>query len=114
MLLDDNEAAAYVPQHGPSDPVAGLMVNGPQGKAPIALDYLHAVHPDTGLEVVFTPGEALPEWAQDVQDERRYKRPEPAAKPEPATSAKGKQSIRAAQRTKADRKPPEQDISGVA
>lgn len=28
----------------------------------IATDYVHTVHPETGLEVVFVPGEALPDW----------------------------------------------------
>lgn len=27
--------------------------------------YVHAVNPDTALEVVFLPGEALPAWAVD-------------------------------------------------
>lgn len=25
--------------------------------------YLYAVHPDTGLDITFVPGEALPAWA---------------------------------------------------
>jgi hypothetical protein len=29
----------------------------------VATDYLHLVHPDTGLDVVFVPGEAIPQWA---------------------------------------------------
>ncbi|RFA14515.1 hypothetical protein B7R22_09855 [Subtercola boreus] len=29
----------------------------------IVQDYLTAVHPDTGLDVVFVPGEAAPDWA---------------------------------------------------
>jgi hypothetical protein len=30
----------------------------------IAQDYVHTIHPDTGIEVVFVPGEALPAWAR--------------------------------------------------
>lgn len=29
----------------------------------IATDYVHTTHPDTGLQVVFVPGERLPAWA---------------------------------------------------
>ncbi|MDO8338433.1 MAG: hypothetical protein Q7T15_09300 [Microcella sp.] len=29
----------------------------------IAADYVHTKHPDTGLQVVFVPGETLPAWA---------------------------------------------------
>lgn len=28
--------------------------------------YLHAVHPDHGEPVVYTPGQALPEWVRDA------------------------------------------------
>lgn len=28
----------------------------------VARDFVHAVHPETGLDVVFVPGEALPTW----------------------------------------------------
>ncbi len=33
-------------------------------------DYLHTTHPETGVEVVFVPGEALPEWALAVQQKK--------------------------------------------
>ncbi|WP_438353702.1 hypothetical protein [Microbacterium sp. CJ88] len=29
----------------------------------IAQTYINAVHPDTGVDVVFIPGEAIPTWA---------------------------------------------------
>jgi len=45
---------------------AGLTTGG--GAERISLGYLHTVHPDTGLEVVFVPGEALPAWAVEVQN----------------------------------------------
>ena len=35
----------------------------------ICQDYLHVVHPDTGLDVVFIPGEALPDWLVGVRHE---------------------------------------------
>jgi hypothetical protein len=28
----------------------------------LATDYIHTTHPDTGLDVVFVPGEAVPDW----------------------------------------------------
>ncbi|UKA57512.1 hypothetical protein [Arthrobacter sp. FW306-2-2C-D06B] len=34
----------------------------------IAHDYVHCTHPETGLEVVFMPGEALPDFAAAVQE----------------------------------------------
>ncbi|MEU0150901.1 hypothetical protein [Micromonospora fulviviridis] len=33
------------------------------GGAPISPAYVYAVHPDSGDEVVFVPGELLPDWA---------------------------------------------------
>lgn len=41
-------------------------------------DYLRAVHPDTGLDVVFVPGEALPDWAAETQTTRQTPAPPPA------------------------------------
>lgn len=35
----------------------------------IAADYVHTTHPDTGVDVTFIPGEALPEWARSPQTE---------------------------------------------
>jgi hypothetical protein len=34
----------------------------------IATDYGHTVHPETGEDVVFIPGEALPDWVVAVAD----------------------------------------------
>jgi hypothetical protein len=35
----------------------------PSGPAPrIATDWVHTTHPETGLDVVFKAGEALPDW----------------------------------------------------
>jgi hypothetical protein len=46
----------------------GLTNGG--GADRISQGFLHVVHPDTGNEVVFVPGEALPDWAVTVQKER--------------------------------------------
>lgn len=35
----------------------------------IATDYVHTTHPDTGVDVTFIPGEALPEWARSPKTE---------------------------------------------
>jgi hypothetical protein len=32
----------------------------------VARDYVHALHPETGLEVTFVHGETLPEWVPDA------------------------------------------------
>ncbi|PWC04262.1 hypothetical protein [Agromyces badenianii] len=35
---------------------------GPRSGKRLATGYINTTHPETGLDVVFTPGEALPEW----------------------------------------------------
>ncbi|MDD1477068.1 hypothetical protein [Arthrobacter sp. H16F315] len=60
-LTPEEAAAAAVPESGP-----GLTTTGGNRYA-TALDYLHATHPETGIEVVFVPGEALPDWAVATQ-----------------------------------------------
>lgn len=55
-LTPEEAEAVAVPESG------GLTTSG-GSRYGIALDYLHTTHPDTGNEVVFVPGEALPEWA---------------------------------------------------
>ncbi|MFG2167423.1 hypothetical protein [Micromonospora chersina] len=37
-----------------------------RGGVVVAPAHVYAVHPDTGDEVVFVPGEALPEWAVEA------------------------------------------------
>lgn len=58
----------------------------------ICTDYLNTTHPDTGLAVVFVPGEALPDWALAAQQKRNAPaEPEEltiAHKPLKATAAK--------------------------
>jgi hypothetical protein len=50
----------------PLDPQVTIR-EAPQAVAPPsdgrAPGYMHAVHPDHGQEVVYTPGELLPDWA---------------------------------------------------
>ncbi len=41
-------------------------IRRPRGGAPVAPAYVYAVHPDTGDEVVFVPGELLPDWAVEA------------------------------------------------
>lgn len=52
--------------------VASQVVSeaGPPADQPIAAiatDYVHVVHPDTGVAVVFVPGETLPAWAAPAE-----------------------------------------------
>jgi len=75
--------AVAVSEHG-----SGLTTGG--GAERISLGYLHTVHPDTGQEVVFVPGEALPDWAVKVQNERVAERLRPA----PRAAAEGRRSVR--------------------
>ncbi|WP_258802632.1 hypothetical protein [Pseudarthrobacter sp. NS4] len=71
MEREEAEAVA-VREHG-----GGLTTGGGAGR--ISRDYLHTVHPDTGNEVVFVPGEALPDWAVEVQNEQVAARVRPRA-----------------------------------
>lgn len=63
MGRDEAEALAV------SERGTGLTIGG--GAERTSLGYLHTVHPDTGNEVVFVPGEALPDWAVKVQNDHR-------------------------------------------
>ncbi|MFI7508643.1 hypothetical protein ACIBSS_17610 [Micromonospora aurantiaca] len=50
-------------------------IRRPRGGAPVAPAHVYAVHPDTGDEVVFVPGELLPDWAaRAAAGEGRYER----------------------------------------
>jgi hypothetical protein len=51
------------PESGP-----GLSIN--TNRYRVALDYLHVTNPETGTDVVFVPGEALPDWAMAEQAKR--------------------------------------------
>lgn len=99
MIYDDDNAVARVSQSGPSHPVAvdeigilGLTTGG--GADRISQGYLHAVHPETGVAVVFVPGEALPGWALEIQNARM--RPSNARDKQDATHS-GKPAVRASQ-----------------
>lgn len=59
----------------------------------ICRDYLNTTHPDTGVAVVFVPGERLPDWALDVQQGRQTAAQPPAPVADPA-----KRSIKAEER----------------
>lgn len=73
---------------------AGLTTGG--GADRVSLGYLHTVHPDTGQEVVFVPGEALPDWAIEVQNTQvadRHRTRAATAKGAPA----GKRAVRSSE-----------------
>lgn len=53
-------------KHPESGPALSINTN----RYRFALDYLHATNPDTGADVVFVPGEALPDWAMAEQAKR--------------------------------------------
>lgn len=61
--MDEEEAeTVLLPQLAPA------RVPSP---ARICTDFLTTTHPDTGLDVVFVPGEQLPEWAYAAQKARQ-------------------------------------------
>ncbi|TQJ41512.1 hypothetical protein FBY33_3627 [Arthrobacter sp. SLBN-112] len=71
--IDQDEAEAVaVPERS-----GGLTTGG--GAERISLGYLHTVHPESGNDVVFVPGEALPDWAVAVQNEQLAARLRPRA-----------------------------------
>ncbi|WP_104061122.1 hypothetical protein [Arthrobacter sp. 4R501] len=53
-------------KHPESGPALSINTN----RYRFALDYLHATNPETRAEVVFVPGEALPDWAMAEQAKR--------------------------------------------
>lgn len=82
MGRDEAEALAV------SERGTGLTTGG--GAERTSLGYLHTVHPDTGNEVVFVPGEALPDWAVKVQNERVAER----LRSEPRAAAEGRRAVK--------------------
>jgi hypothetical protein len=50
-----------------ANPVVGMRTDSNANR--VAQDFLHLTSP-SGTDVVFTPGEALPEWARKIQAER--------------------------------------------
>lgn len=68
--LTPSEAQEVVVSESDADPVLAGVLTTDAYAGRINRDYMHCVNPDTGLEVVFVPGEALPEWAQKVQESR--------------------------------------------
>lgn len=79
--LDRDEAhAVAVPQGDDVKPVSSA--------SRVCTDYLHTTHPDTGLDVVFVPGETLPDWALAVQRQRD-------APPAPEPLPQGRRPIKA-------------------
>lgn len=63
------------------------------GDSKISLGYLHTVNPETGLEVVFVPGEALPAWAREEQ--KAALQPEPPVAPQSRKRPSGRRSVKA-------------------
>ena len=58
------EAAAELTS---ANPAVGMRTHSNANR--VAQDFLHLTSPD-GADVVFTPGEALPDWARNIQAER--------------------------------------------
>jgi hypothetical protein len=50
----DAEADLKAQERGPANAKVGRTSRG----------YINATHPDTGLDVVFLPGELLPDWVE--------------------------------------------------
>jgi hypothetical protein len=107
---DDNARAMFsergdpaphetIPQDDPynervsQNPAVGLRTDSQANR--VAQDYLHAKSPE-GIDVVFTPGEALPEWARKIQAERL----EMAKLDDPLYGSAGTKRARAEGRTK--------------
>lgn len=63
------------------------------GDAKVSPGYLHVVNPETGLEVVFVPGEALPAWVREEQ--KAALQPDPPAAGQPEKKPEGRRSVKA-------------------
>lgn len=85
--LEPEEAEAVAVQ----ERGGGLTTGG--GAERISNGYLHTVHPDTGNEVVFVPGEALPDWAVAVQNEQLAARVRPREATEDEASS-GRRAVK--------------------
>lgn len=86
-LTPEEAAAVAVPESG-----AGLTTTGGNRYA-IALDYLHATHPETGFDVVFVLGEALPEWAMAAQASKERQALAKLPSLPPQSEPKGKRPV---------------------
>lgn len=87
-MTPEEAAATFVSERSP-----GLMTD--PGRSTVAQDYLHVTNPETGLEVVFVPGEALPKWAQALQiDAQRAVLEQLGMDTPPAKEPAGKRAIR--------------------
>jgi hypothetical protein len=73
------------------DLLAGVY--GDLSNVKVSVGYLHTVNPETGLEVVFVPGEALPAWAREEQ--KSALQTASAAEQQPAKKVSGRQSVKA-------------------
>ncbi|PVZ56694.1 hypothetical protein C9424_10805 [Arthrobacter sp. H-02-3] len=51
-----------------ANPAVGMRTDSNANR--VAQDFLHLTNPDNGTDVVFTPGEALPGWARELQAQR--------------------------------------------
>ncbi|MGX1160410.1 hypothetical protein FBY31_1222 [Arthrobacter sp. SLBN-100] len=96
-LNRDEAEAVAVPEIG----VSGLTTGG--GAERISQGFLHTVHPDTGNDVVFVPGEALPDWAVKVQNEAQAQRLNSTAGSASDVAANGKRAVSA---TLSEQEPP--------
>lgn len=86
--LDPGEAEAMAMQ----ERGGGLTTGG--GAERISQGYLHTVHPDTGNEVVFVPGEALPDWAVEVQNEQVAARMRPREATANEKTSSGRRAVK--------------------
>ena len=90
--LPASEAVA-APAHLSSGYRLSPGLNDELGDAKVSLGYLHAVNPETGLEVVFVPGEALPVWAREEQ--KAALQPGLLAAPQAKKKPTGRRSVKA-------------------
>lgn len=63
--LDPDEIKATATQPSPARRRFEKYEHDTRPIARHAVGYVHAKHPDTGLDVVFVPGERLPAWASE-------------------------------------------------
>lgn len=96
---DDDLADVGKPQVESAAALLGLDTAS-AGRDKRCVAYLTCTHPETGFEVTFIPGEALPGWALDVQVERLQAAMAAEAAPQPPPPKRaGRRAVRASSKS---------------
>ncbi|MGM7777916.1 hypothetical protein ACSVHC_18120 [Arthrobacter sp. KNU-44] len=71
------------------------FAESPYSPSPVFEDYFYAVHPESGLDVVYVPGEAKPQFV--LEQEREQGRAVAEKQAEPVAKRQGNKAVKASQ-----------------